>query len=136
MRYILRVRTRSTPVIGMGTSVLFASLTLGVFALNQYSGPEAVTILFVEAVAAGDARQASSLVAGDPGIAYSIAQQVAVDARSSESFWITSVRRSGNLAVVSLTWIRGSATRTMMLPLVKTEAGWRIDARRTTWGLR
>lgn len=135
IRYILGVGTRQPPIIGIGTSVLFASITLGVFVLNQYGGPESVTSLFVRSVAAGNDERIRGLVVGDPGIAVAIVQQVAEGVRFADGFLVTSVRRRGDVAIVSLTWLRGNVRRVMMLPLVKTETGWKVDARHTTWGL-
>lgn len=120
----------------MGTSALLAALTLGVFGLNQVRGPESVTVLFVQAVAVGDLRTAQRLVVGDEGVAADIATVVSAFARSGATFTITDVDRRGNTALVSVLWLRGEAHRTMMLPLVKTGQGWKIDARPQPWGGR
>lgn len=136
LRYIQEVLRRTSPLIGIGTSALLASLTLGVFGLNQYGGPESVTTLFVHAVAAGDEETVRGLFVGDEGIADAMAQQVSAAVRSGASFLITDVVRRDDTAVVSILWRWGRARRTMMLPLVKTEQGWKVDARPQTWGIR
>lgn len=112
-----------------------AFLTLGVFALNQYGGPESVTVLFVRSVAEMDERAVQSLFVGDGRIAGAMAEQVSIALRSGASFVITDVARRDESAVVSIQWQWDHARRTMMLPLVKTERGWKIDARPQAWGL-
>lgn|GEM_PF-6073986 len=109
-----------------------ASLTLGVFALNQYGGPESVTTLFIHAVAAGDGNTVRNLFVGDEEIAGAMAEQVSAAVRSGAAFLITDVVRRDDTAVVSILWRWDRARRTMMLPLVKTEGGWKIDARPRT----
>ena len=132
LRYIQDVPRRTSPLIGVGTSALLASLTLGVFALNQYGGPESVTTLFIHAVAAGDGNTVRNLFVGDEEIAGAMAEQVSAAVRSGAAFLITDVVRRDDTAVVSILWRWDRARRTMMLPLVKTEGGWKIDARPRT----
>ncbi|MER3462977.1 MAG: hypothetical protein C4342_08435, partial [Armatimonadota bacterium] len=108
----------------------------GVFALNQYAGPESVTVLLIRSVAEGDQQRVAELFVGDGRIAAGMADQVAGAIRSGADFVITEVVRRGDTALVSILWRWSSARRTMLLPLVRTERGWKIDARPQTWGLQ
>ncbi|RMG23450.1 MAG: hypothetical protein D6724_08275 [Armatimonadetes bacterium] len=128
--------SRSSPFLGILTSAALAALTLSVFAMNQFAGPEATVLRFLRILEGRERPAARTIVLGNPYEIRFVIDQMRDLLSQSYTYAVLAVQMTDGTAVATVVFLTRRGEMRVPIYLIRMEHGWVIDARNPGWRSR